>query len=155
MLSRKHKQRQQNQGNQNRKDKGNSHTGDQIPFSTQGCHKHISRDLIIPLLQNDHGRCKAEQHRCKHRQKKIISRICPLLKKYGILTLVDSVSAMFGEEVRVDDYMIDILCGGSQKCVSAPPGLTFVVISDDARNSLLPAFTKNILFFLSIEETVA
>ena len=28
-------------------------------------------------------------------------------------------------------------------------------ISYDARNSLLPAFTKNILFFLSIEETVA
>ena len=26
-----------------------------------------------------------------------ISRICPLLKKYGIMTVVDSVSAMFGE----------------------------------------------------------
>ena len=64
-----------------------------------------------------------------------VSKICPLLKKYGILTLVDSVSAMFGEEMRVDDYQIDILCGGSQKAVSAPPGLTFVTISEDAKKA--------------------
>ena len=37
-----------------------------------------------------------------------VSKLCPLLKKYGILTLVDSVSAMFGEEMRVDDYQIDL-----------------------------------------------
>ena len=62
-----------------------------------------------------------------------ISKICPLLKKYGIMTVVDSVSAMFGEPVNVDEFKIDILCGGSQKAVSAPPGLTFVVVSDDAK----------------------
>lgn len=62
-----------------------------------------------------------------------IHHICPLLKKYGILTVVDSVSGMFGEDVRVDDAGIDILCGGSQKAVSAPPGLTFVTVSADAK----------------------
>ena len=61
-----------------------------------------------------------------------ISALCPLLKKYGILTVVDSVSGMFGEDVRVDDFQIDVLCGGSQKAVSAPPGLTFVTVSDAA-----------------------
>lgn len=82
-----------------------------------------------------------------------ISLICPLLKKYGILTLVDSVSAMFGEEVRVDDYKIDILCGGSQKAVSAPPGLTFVTISDDAkaafhsRKTPVAGFYTNLMTF--------
>lgn len=65
-----------------------------------------------------------------------IGSLCPLLKKYGIMTVVDSVSAMFGEEVRVDDYQIDILCGGSQKAVSAPPGLTFVVVSEDAKKAM-------------------
>lgn len=65
-----------------------------------------------------------------------VSKLCPLLKKYGILTLVDSVSAMFGEEMRVDDYRIDLLCGGSQKAVSAPPGLSFVTISDDAYKAM-------------------
>lgn len=65
-----------------------------------------------------------------------IGSLCPLLKKYGIMTVVDSVSGMFGEEVRVDDYQIDILCGGSQKAVSAPPGLTFVVVSEDAQKAM-------------------
>lgn len=65
-----------------------------------------------------------------------ISRICPLLKQYGILTVVDSVSAMFGEPVDADAFQIDLLCGGSQKAVSAPPGLTFVVISDAAKKAI-------------------
>lgn len=65
-----------------------------------------------------------------------IAVICPLLKSYGILTVVDSVSATFGEEVHIDDSRIDILCGGSQKAVSAPPGLTFVVVSLDAKRAM-------------------
>ncbi|MFQ8689384.1 MAG: pyridoxal-phosphate-dependent aminotransferase family protein, partial [Blautia sp.] len=43
-----------------------------------------------------------------------ISQICPLLKKYGILTVVDSVAGMFGNEVWAEKSQIDILCGGSQ-----------------------------------------
>lgn len=62
-----------------------------------------------------------------------VHRICPLLKSYGILTVVDSVSGMFGNELDVDRAQIDLLCGGSQKAVSAPPGLTFVTISDNAK----------------------
>ena len=82
-----------------------------------------------------------------------ISALCPLLKKYGILTVVDSVSGMFGEDVRVDDFQIDLLCGGSQKVVSAPPGLTFVTVSDAAmkameeRKTPIASFYANILVF--------
>ncbi len=87
-----------------------------------------------------------------------VSKICPLLKKYGILTLVDSVSAMFGEEMRVDDYQIDILCGGSQKAVSVPPGLTFVTISEDAKKAFhsrktpVAGFYTNLMTFDSYYE---
>ena len=49
-----------------------------------------------------------------------LSKICPLLKRYNILTVVDSVAAMVGEEIRVDDWQIDIALGGSQKAISAP-----------------------------------
>lgn len=65
-----------------------------------------------------------------------VHALCPLLGKYGILTVVDSVSAMFGEELDVDRAGIDILCGGSQKAVSAPPGLTFVTISEKAKKAM-------------------
>ena len=79
-----------------------------------------------------------------------ISALCPLLKKYGILTVVDSVSAMFGEEVRADDFCIDVLCGGSQKAVSAPPGLTFVTISEDAKKAIKSRKTKIASFYANL-----
>lgn len=82
-----------------------------------------------------------------------ISKICPLLKKYGMLTVVDAVASMFGEEVRVDDWQIDIVCGGSQKALSAPPGLAFVTVSNDAmaameaRTTPVASFYCNLLTF--------
>ena len=79
-----------------------------------------------------------------------IHRICPLLKKYGILTVVDSVSGMFGEDVRVDEARIDILCGGSQKAVSAPPGLTFVTVSDDAKHKMKNRKTPIASFYANL-----
>ena len=79
-----------------------------------------------------------------------IHRICPLLKKYGILTVVDSVSGMFGEDVRVDDAKIDVLCGGSQKAVSAPPGLTFVTISEDAKQKMKNRKTPIASFYANL-----
>jgi aspartate aminotransferase-like enzyme len=88
-----------------------------------------------------------------------ISKICPILKKYGIMTVVDSVSAMFGEKVEVDNFQIDILCGGSQKAVSAPPGLTFVVVSDTAKKAInerkipIASFYANLKVFEGYYET--
>lgn len=65
-----------------------------------------------------------------------IGEICPLLKEYNILTVVDSVAAMVGEKLNVDKWQIDIALGGSQKAISAPAGLTIVSISDDAKISI-------------------
>ena len=79
-----------------------------------------------------------------------VSAICPLLKKYGIMTVVDSVSASFGEPMRISDWQIDIMCGGSQKVVSAPPGLTFVVISDDAKKAMLDRKTPIASFYANL-----
>lgn len=82
-----------------------------------------------------------------------VREICTLLKEYGILTVVDSVSAMFGEELRVDDWHVDIVCGGSQKALSAPPGLAFVSVSRDARLAMharkteIASFYCNLLLF--------
>ncbi len=61
-----------------------------------------------------------------------VSKICPMLKEKGIITVVDSVSAMGGQELKMDEWEIDIVLGGSQKCMSAPPGLSFLSISKDA-----------------------
>ncbi|MEY8765027.1 MULTISPECIES: pyridoxal-phosphate-dependent aminotransferase family protein [Clostridium] len=82
-----------------------------------------------------------------------LSRICPMLKEKGILTLVDSVSAMGGEDLEVDNWKIDIVVGGSQKCISAPPGLSLLSISEDAfsmmknRKNPIKSFYCNLLIW--------
>lgn len=65
-----------------------------------------------------------------------VDEICPILKEFGILTVVDSVAGLFGEELSVQKSQIDILCAGSQKALSAPPGLTMVTVSGDAWKSM-------------------
>lgn len=82
-----------------------------------------------------------------------IASICPLLSDYGILSVVDSVAGMFGEYVNVDESKIDILCGGSQKALSAPAGLTMLWVSDKAMAAMesrkipIASFYANILTF--------
>ncbi|QXE19380.1 alanine--glyoxylate aminotransferase family protein [Clostridium sp. 001] len=87
-----------------------------------------------------------------------ISKICPMLKEKGILTVVDSVSAMGGEKLEVDNWNIDIVVGGSQKCISAPPGLTIISISQDAfeamkdRRKPIKSFYCNLLVWKNYYE---
>lgn len=82
-----------------------------------------------------------------------VEELSSLLHEYGIMTVVDSVSAMFGEPLNVDKGQIDIACGGSQKALSAPPGLTFVTVSPKAmaamenRKTPIASFYANILVF--------
>lgn len=79
-----------------------------------------------------------------------ISKICPLLKQYGILTVVDAVASMFGEDVKVNEWQIDVICGGSQKALSAPPGLAFVTVSEDAMKAMESRKTKVASFYCNI-----
>jgi aspartate aminotransferase-like enzyme len=45
---------------------------------------------------------------------------------HGALFIVDSVSALAGLEMRMDDWKVDIVAAGSQKALMLPPGLSFV-----------------------------
>lgn len=100
--------------------------------------KEIDVDTLNSYLQKNHDFKYATLVHCDTPSGMLndIHRICPLLKSYGILTVVDSVSGMFGNEVDVEKAKIDLLCGGSQKAVSAPPGLTFVTLSEDAKHAM-------------------
>ena len=79
-----------------------------------------------------------------------LSKICPMLNEYGILIVVDSVSAMGGEEIRVDDWKIDIALGGSQKAFSAPAGLTMVSISERAKAKMKNRKTPVVGFYCNL-----
>jgi alanine-glyoxylate transaminase / serine-glyoxylate transaminase / serine-pyruvate transaminase len=52
--------------------------------------------------------------------------------RHGCLVIVDSVTGLGGVELRVDDWGIDAIYSGSQKCLSCTPGLSPVSFSDAA-----------------------
>lgn len=65
-----------------------------------------------------------------------IEEICPLLNSYGILSVTDAVSSIGGDEIKADKWKMDIVLGGSQKCISAPSGLTFLSINKRAKKAM-------------------
>lgn len=62
--------------------------------------------------------------------------LCALAKKYGCLTLVDAVTSLGGCELLVDEWGIDAIYSGSQKCLSCVPGLSPVSFSPAAVEKL-------------------
>ena len=110
-----------------------------IPVSFKGDRKNaIDIRCLENFLERDHDFKYATVVHCDTPSGVLndVGSICPLLHKYGILTVVDTVSAMFGETLKVDDWNIDIALGGSQKALSAPPGLTLLSVSADAERAM-------------------
>ena len=58
--------------------------------------------------------------------------ICKLAKQYDCLTLVDAVTSLAGSELRVDEWQIDAIYSGTQKCLSCVPGISPVSFSEKA-----------------------
>lgn len=65
-----------------------------------------------------------------------IAPICQYLHGKGVLSIVDSVSAVAGEQIAFDQAKIDVLIGGTQKCLSVPTGLTLMSLSPNAVNAI-------------------
>ncbi|NNM14432.1 MAG: alanine--glyoxylate aminotransferase family protein, partial [Gammaproteobacteria bacterium] len=58
--------------------------------------------------------------------------LCALADQYDCLSLVDAVTSFGGSELRVDDWGIDAIYSGSQKCLSCLPGISPVSFSQKA-----------------------
>ena len=101
-------------------------------------HKEILVEEVRDYLEKDHDFKYATFVHCDTPTSVLndAGQLSPLLKEYGILTVVDSVAGMVGEPIDVDQNQIDICCGGTQKAISAPTGLAIVSISDDAKKAM-------------------
>jgi len=55
-----------------------------------------------------------------------------LAKKHDALFIMDGVTSLGGDEVKVDEWGVDIAVVGSQKCLAAPPGMAVVSVSEKA-----------------------
>ena len=58
--------------------------------------------------------------------------MCALAKQFDCLTIVDAVTSLGGIELAVDDWHIDAIYSGTQKCLSCVPGLSPVSFSSEA-----------------------
>lgn len=72
--------------------------------------------------------------------------LCQLARDYGCLTIVDAVTSLGGIKLEVDHWGIDAVYSGTQKCLSAPPGISPVSFSERAlakvsqRESRIPSW---------------
>lgn len=79
-----------------------------------------------------------------------LSEISELAKEAGALFVVDAVTSFCGTDLRVDDWGIDAIYSGSQKCLSAPPGLSLVSFSAKAVEAMEKRKTKVQSWFLDL-----
>lgn len=58
--------------------------------------------------------------------------LCSIAQRHNCLTIVDSVTSLGGVELKVDEWGIDAVYSGSQKCLSCVPGISPVSFSERA-----------------------
>lgn len=58
--------------------------------------------------------------------------LCALAKQHDCLSIVDAVTSLGGVELKVDEWGIDAIYAGSQKCLSCVPGLSPISFSPAA-----------------------
>jgi len=77
-------------------------------------------------------------------------KLCALAHQHDCLTIVDAVTSLVGSELRVDDWEIDAIYSGTQKCLSAPPGISPISFSERAIHKLTNRKTPVTSWFLDL-----
>ncbi len=76
--------------------------------------------------------------------------LCELARKYDCLTIVDAVTSLGGSELRVDEWGIDAIYSGTQKCLSCTPGISPVSFSEKATEVIKARKSKVQSWFLDM-----
>lgn len=58
-----------------------------------------------------------------------LEEISKIVHDAGALFVVDTVTSLAGTQVKVDEWELDAVYSGTQKCISAPPGLSPVTFN--------------------------
>ncbi|MES9846673.1 MAG: alanine--glyoxylate aminotransferase family protein, partial [Candidatus Sedimenticola sp. 6PFRAG5] len=73
-----------------------------------------------------------------------------LAHKHDCLTIVDAVTSLGGTPIKVDEWGIDAIYSGTQKCLSCTPGLSPVSFSDAALDKVRNRDSKVQSWFLDL-----
>jgi alanine-glyoxylate transaminase / serine-glyoxylate transaminase / serine-pyruvate transaminase len=58
--------------------------------------------------------------------------LAAIAQRHGCLTIVDAVTSLGGSPLKVDEWGLDAVYSGSQKCLSCTPGLSPITFSERA-----------------------
>jgi pyridoxamine--pyruvate transaminase len=61
-----------------------------------------------------------------------VREIGPVAKRHGALVIADVVSSLACEELRPDEWGLDVCVSGPQKSLAGPPGMSLVSVSEEA-----------------------
>lgn len=75
--------------------------------------------------------------------------------RYGCMTIVDAVTSVAGTPLKVDEWNIDAVYSGTQKCLSCTPGLSPVTFSQRAVNKIKARKTKVQSWFMDLNLVMA
>ncbi len=76
--------------------------------------------------------------------------LCKLAHQHDCITIVDAVTSLGGSELRVDEWEIDAIYSGTQKCLSAMPGTSPISIGERAIKKLTNRKTPVTSWFLDL-----
>jgi alanine-glyoxylate transaminase/serine-glyoxylate transaminase/serine-pyruvate transaminase len=84
-----------------------------------------------------------------------VQSLCEIARDAGCLTVVDSVTGLGGIELDVDRWQADVVYSGTQKCLSAPPGISLITFSDRAAQRVKVRNTPVQSWFLDVSLLMA
>lgn len=81
--------------------------------------------------------------------------LCDIAHEYGALAIVDAVTSLAGNPLKVDAWGIDAIYSGTQKCLSCVPGLSPVSFSAHAVETIQKRKTRVQSWFLDMNLIMA
>ncbi len=76
--------------------------------------------------------------------------LCKLARENDCITIVDAVTSLGGTELRVDEWEIDAIYSGTQKCLSAMPGISPISFNERALTKVKNRKTPVTSWFLDL-----
>jgi alanine-glyoxylate transaminase/serine-glyoxylate transaminase/serine-pyruvate transaminase len=81
--------------------------------------------------------------------------LAEVARRHGCLTIVDTVTSLGGTPVKMDEWGIDAIYSGTQKCLSCTPGIAPVSFNERAVHKMLHRSSKVQSWFLDLNLVMA
>ncbi|MEF8839384.1 MAG: alanine--glyoxylate aminotransferase family protein [Haloarculaceae archaeon] len=80
-----------------------------------------------------------------------VAELTRIAHEHDAYVVADTVASLGGVEFRTDDWGVDVVYSGAQKCLSAPPGVSPITFSDRAVEKVLARDQPPRSWYLDLE----